>query len=75
MAVIDVLEENKDSKLFLTLLRVGVIPISILDRKVYYEFYLEQLKVNGKMQSIQNTCEEFNISQKTVYNAINLMES
>lgn len=78
--VIDVLKENENSTLFLTLLRAGVIPLSVLDRKCYYEYYLQQcaelkkLTKSYKMLAVQNTCDEFSISEKTVYNAIKLME-
>lgn len=82
MALIHILKENETNQLFLTLLRRGLISISILDKKVYYEYYLDQCKLlkdervkNYKMQALQNTCEEFKISQKTVYNSINEMES
>jgi len=82
MALIDLIQKNEDSVLFLTLLRKGVIPISLMDRKVYYLFYISQCEIlkkktdKYKMEAIQNTMEEFNIkSEKTIYNAISLMES
>lgn len=82
MALIHILKENETNQLFLTLLRRGLISISILDKKVYYEYYLDQCKLlkdervkKYKIQAVQNTCEEFKISQVTVYRAINEMES
>lgn len=73
MALIDFLIKHEDDKFFLNLIRLGLIPASILDRKLYYLFYLNERKESSKMQSIQNTCDEFNISQATVYNTIRLM--
>jgi len=75
MELIEFLNNNETNPIFLTLLKKGVIPISILDRKVYYLFYMEQLEKHSKMQSVENTCHEFGISIGTVYNAIKLMKS
>ena len=74
MELIKFLEENESNPVFLTLLKKGVIPISILDRKVYYLFYKEQRILYSKMQSVENCCHEFEISIGTVYNSIKLME-
>lgn len=75
MDLIKFLEKHESNPIFLTLLKKGVIPISILDRKVYYLFYLEQRKTFSKMQSVENTCHEFEISIGTVYNSIKIMKS
>ena len=81
MALIEILKENEDNQLFLSLMRVGVIPLSIMDRKVYYEYYMAQcedlkkLTKSYKMLAVQNTMDEYHISQTTVYNSIKLMES
>ena len=50
------------------------INISVMDRITIYNFYKNELKKESKMQSLQNTCEEFFISDKTVYNCINMLE-
>lgn len=59
---------------FIMLLKMGLIPLSILDRKCYYEKYLQELKTNPKVQAIANTSEDYKVSERTIYNAINFME-
>lgn len=68
--VIKRIENNMD---FTILLKKGIIPLSVLSKKCYYERYLQERLQTSKMQSITNTSEEFRISQKTVYNAIKFM--
>ena len=60
---------------FTILLKKGLIPISVLSKKVYYEFYNKERLSNSKMQSITNTSEEFKVSERTIYSAIRFMES
>ena len=69
----DVIKRIEDNLDFTIFLKKGLIPISILTKKVVYEFYMSERKTNSKMQSISNTSEEYKISEKTVYNAINFM--
>ena len=60
---------------FLPLLNKGILPLSILDRKVYYEHFLNDLKTStSKTESIRNTSEEFDKCEKTVERAIKFME-
>ena len=60
---------------FLTMLKKGLIPLSFLDKKVYYEYYLNDLNRTGsKPQSIFNTSEEYDKSEITIRRAIIAME-
>ena len=58
---------------YLVLLKSGVIPLSILDRKIYYEFYIKKLITNTKMDAIQLTAEEYQVSEMTIRRAIDAM--
>ena len=58
---------------FLNLLKKGVIPLSVLDKKVYYEYYLNERKTTNKAQSITNTSEEYKVSERTIIRAIDFM--
>ncbi len=65
------IENNLD---FTILLKKGLIPISILSKKVYYEYYKQERKTHKKMQSITNTSDEFGVADMTVRRAIKMME-
>lgn len=58
---------------FIKLIELGVIPINVLDKKVYYERYLQERRKEGKMQSITNVSEEYGVSEITVRRAIKYM--
>lgn len=73
MVVHDYLLQIENDMSFLILLKKGIIPISILDKKVYYERYLYEFKTNKKTQAITNVAEEYSISEMTVRRAIKLM--
>jgi hypothetical protein len=60
---------------FALMLKMGLIPLSILDKKVYYERYLHELTTVNKSQAITNTSEEYNVHENTIRNAVNFMES
>ena len=70
--IIKDLQENDRLNLFL---RKGIIPLSIIDYKNIYEFYVSELCRNKKMQSIENTCEKFKCKKDKVYFSIKKMES
>lgn len=57
----------------LELLRRGMLPLKLLDYKVYYERYLSELKTKRQGLAITFTAEEFNVSENTIRNAITLM--
>ncbi len=71
----DYIKRIENSSDFLFLLQKGIIPLSILDKKVFYERYILELRTNKKSQAITNTSIEFNKSEKTVTRAIKFMES
>lgn len=65
------IENNMD---FAIMLKKGLLPISVLSKKVYYEYYKQERKAHPKMQSITNTSEEFGVADMTVRRAIKMME-
>lgn len=66
------IENNPD---FLELLNRGLMPFSILNRKCYYEYYLNDLKATeSSIQSLFNTATEYNVSEMTIRRAIQFME-
>lgn len=72
----DLIKRIEDSKEFLALISKGLLPITILDRKVYYEYYLNDLKrTESPNQSVLNTSEEFDKSERTIFRAIQFMKS
>lgn len=58
---------------FLHLIKRGIIPLSILNKKCFYERYLQESKTHKKCQAITNTAEEFNVSEMTIRRAIDFM--
>lgn len=74
MTVYEILLSEMKTPNFLHLIKSGIIPITIMDYKMYYEMYLsERKKGAGKMQSISNVSSEFSCSERTVRNAIEVM--
>ena len=68
---------------FSLLVKKGIIPINWIDYKVIYEYYLKELEkfdIKGKVssknkrQAKENTAEEYNISERTVYLIISKMK-
>ena len=60
---------------FLDLIQKGIISLSVLDKKVYYERYKQYLQSNSNFQSIVNASEDFNVHENTIRNAIKFMEN
>lgn len=58
------------------LLKQGIIPITLIDYKVIYEFYCQE-KASGVKggQLITNVGEEFNIGDRMVYIIVKRMET
>jgi len=71
----DYLKKIENDSTFVILLQKGIIPLSILDRKCYYEFFLNERLTNSKVQSISNTSENYNVSEMTIRRAIHFMEN
>ena len=58
-----------------TLISIGVIPITIIDWIVIYEYYLDERKSQKKMQSYSNTAENYKLSERQVMNIACWMEN
>jgi hypothetical protein len=66
---------------FLTLMGKGLIPVHLLDWKVYYEAYVNEyellLKEHGrpkKTHAAQHIAHDFDISRRTMFYIISFME-
>lgn len=66
---------------FIKLMGKNIIPVHILDWKVYYEAYLKEMdyhnkhfKKAGKTLVAQQVAENYNITERTVFNVIAFME-
>ena len=70
----NLIKKIENDTLFMILLRKGLISLSILDRKCYYERYMLERKSHGKCQSVQNAAEEYRVSEMTIRRAITFME-
>ena len=75
MTTHELIIEIENNPLFFKLLQKGLISLTVLDRKCYYEKYIEELKTNDKVQAIANASEDFKVTERTINNAIKLMES
>ncbi len=73
MTTYEILISFENNLSFLNLLKKGVIPLSVLDKKVYYEYYLNERKTTNKAQSITNASEEYKVSERTIIRAIDFM--
>lgn len=65
--------ENDDRYLFL--FKKGLVSLKVMDYKLYYERYKRERLSESKTQAISNTAEEYNVSERTIRNAIERMES
>lgn len=70
----ELIKEIENDTMFMLLLKKGIIPISILNYKCYYEKYLQELKTVKKVQAIANASEDYNVHENTIRNAIKFME-
>ena len=75
MNTYELLKKIENDNDFLWMLKKGVIPVSVLDRKVYYEAYLSELKKVDKKQAIANVSEDYKKSERTIIRAIKAMDS
>lgn len=74
MTTHQLIKQAENDSLFLKLLQKGLIPLSVLDRKCYYEKYIEELKLVPKKQAIANASEDYHVSERTIIRAIKMME-
>ena len=71
----EIIKELENTTSFLTLLKRGLIPISIFEKKVFYEYYMDDVKkTKSPSQSAINTAEEYGKSESTIWRAIRFME-
>lgn len=70
----ELIKKIENDSFFMALLKKGLIPLTVLDRKCYYEYFLNELKTNGRWQAITNTADEFNVCESTIRRAIKFME-
>ncbi len=66
----------EDSHDFWALIKRGIIPLTILNKKVYFEYYKnERAQSKSHANAIFNTSEEYNVSESTIRRAIKEMEA
>ena len=72
----NLIKRIENSQEFLLLIKKGLLPLSILDKKVYYEYFIDDFKkTNSSSQSVTNTSEEFDKSERTIFRAIQFMKA
>ena len=60
---------------FLSMLKKGWIPITILDKRIYYEFYKQEFEACGNSwEAIIRTSDNYKVSESTIRRAIKFME-
>jgi len=64
-----------NEKLYLELIKRGVIPIHIMDYVLIYETYLKELETNKPTISVTFISEKFNCSESKIWNIIKFMNS
>ena len=62
-----------EEKLFLELVKRGIIPIHIMDYLLIYETYLKELQSNIKSICISYCSDKFNVHENTIRNIIKFM--
>lgn len=64
-----------NEKLYLELIKRGVIPIHIMDYVLIYETYLKELENNKPTISVTYISEKFNCSESKIWNIIKFMNT
>jgi hypothetical protein len=83
MVTYELIKKLETLPFFNDLLTSGIIPMNMIDYKVIFEFYNQELcqlskskyNKNVKSQAQFNTATEYNISEKTVRNVVKKMKS
>ena len=70
----ELIQQLENNPNFYELFKHGLLDLSILNRKCYYEKYLQELTCNKKSQAITNAAEEYKVSDSTIYKTIKFME-
>ena len=60
---------------FVIALKKGLIPLSVLSKKCYYERYINEVATERRCQAVTNAAKDFNVSEATIRRAIKYMES
>lgn len=71
----ELIKSMEELGLFTPLLQKGIISLKIMSYKVYYERFKQEEQRFGKVQALTNTADEFRVTEKTIRNAVNFMES
>ncbi len=58
----------------LNLMSIGVVPVQILDWKVYYEAYLKELALVKKTEAVATIAAQYDISKRHMFRIIDFME-
>lgn len=74
MVAYKLIKELEQLPYFKDLLKQGIIPLSWIDYKVIYEFYLRESENESGTQLISNVANEFNISERLVYKIVQKMK-
>lgn len=69
-----ILKKLKETNQFNKLVSSGIISISVANKLMIYEKYLEELKHNQKPVAIQFTSDYYKISVSNIYKIIVFME-
>ena len=64
-----------NEKLYLELIKRGIIPIHIMDYVLIYETYLKELENNKPTVSVTYISEKFNCSESKIWNIIKFMNN
>ena len=70
----ELIKTIENDKKYFFLFKKGLVSLKVMDYKIYYERFLFELEKNRKAQAITNVAEEYNISERTVRNAITKMQ-
>ena len=73
MVTYELIKKIENDSDFILLLQKGIIPLSILNKKCYYEKYLQQLNDCSNLQAIRKTADNYNVSEMTIRRAIDFM--
>lgn len=62
-----------NEKLYLELIKRGIIPIHIMDYVLIYETFLKELESNKKSVCITYCSDRYNLTERTIRNVIKFM--
>lgn len=65
--------KSLDQKMYLEMVKRGIIPITIMTYLTIYEYYLSELNTNTKAEAITFAADKYNCTEQTIYNVIRYM--